>query len=380
MVRRVSGWVVMVRCGLVVLRKYGSFIDNLRIYVRGGSGGMGLLRLGGEGGKGGDVWFVAQDGVTLKKIKDKYPDKRFVAGVGANSSIRSLKGTKGNDCEIHAPVGISITNDDGEVIGELNKKGDRVIVAHGGRGGSFATNFLPSKGQSRIIRMDLKLVADIGLVGFPNAGKSSLLSQLSHAKPKIADYSFTTMRPEIGKLMYSDYKQVSAADLPGLIEGAHLNKGMGHKFLKHVERTKQLLFVVDVTGFQLSYKTPLRTAFEAIQLLTKELELYKVELLSKPALLAVNKMDLENAEEKFKELMQQLQQPQAFYHLLPEEMVPLRPVQFNHIIPVSASTEYGIEELKNCIRKSLDVQDDVENEQYHLEKLQSLRLNTFKCT
>ncbi|XP_078091028.1 GTP-binding protein 10 isoform X2 [Mustelus asterias] len=339
---------------------------------------MGLLRLGGEGGKGGDVWIVAQDGITMKKLKDKYPDKRFVAGVGANSSIRSLKGRIGTDCEIHAPVGISITNDDGEIIGELNKKGDRVIVAHGGRGGSFTTNFLPSKGQSRIIRMDLKLVADIGLVGFPNAGKSSLLSQLSHAKPKIADYPFTTMRPEIGKLMYSDYKQISVADLPGLIEGAHLNKGMGHKFLKHVERTKQLLFVVDVTGFQLSSKTPLRSAFEAVQLLSKELELYKVELLSKPALLAVNKMDLENAEEKFKVLVQQLQQPQAFYHLLPEEMTPLRPVQFNHIIPVSASTKYGIEELKNCIRKALDDQDDLENEQYRFEKQQSLRSNTSK--
>ncbi|XP_043546290.1 GTP-binding protein 10 isoform X1 [Chiloscyllium plagiosum] len=370
----------MVRCGLSVLSKYGSFIDNLRIYVRGGSGGMGLLRLGGEGGKGGDVWVVAQDGMSLKKIKDKYPSKRFVAGVGANSSIRSLKGVKGNGCEIHAPVGISITNDDGQVIGELNKKGDRVIVAHGGRGGSFMTNFLPSKGQSRIIRMDLKLVADVGLVGFPNAGKSSLLSQLSHAKPKIADYPFTTMRPEIGKLMYSDYKQISVADLPGLVEGAHLNKGMGHKFLKHVERTKQLLFVVDVTGFQLSYKAPFRTAFEAIQLLTKELELYKAELLSKPALLAVNKMDLENAEEKFKELMQQLQKPEAFYHLLPEKVTPIRPVQFHHIIPVSASTKYGIEELKNCIRKSLDDQDDLENEQHRLEKLQSLHSSTFKCT
>ncbi|XP_067869258.1 GTP-binding protein 10 [Heterodontus francisci] len=370
----------MVRCGLAALRRYGNFIDNLRIYVRGGSGGMGLLRLGGEGGKGGDVWVVAQDGITLKKIKDKYPDKRFVAGVGANSSIRSLKGAKGNDCEIYAPVGVSVTNDDGKVIGELNNKGDRVIVARGGHGGSFVTNFLPSKGQSRVLRIDLKLVADVGLVGFPNAGKSTLLSQLSHAKPKIADYPFTTMRPEIGKLMYSDYKQVSVADLPGLIEGAHLNKGMGHKFLKHVERTKQLLFVVDVTGFQLSYKTPLRTAFEAIQLLTKELELYKVELLSKPALLAVNKMDLENAEEKFKELMQQLQQPQEIFNSLPKEMIPRQPIQFKHIIAVSASTRYGIEELKNDIRKSLDDQDDLENEQYHFEKLQSLRSSTFKST
>ncbi|XP_072910671.1 GTP-binding protein 10 [Hemitrygon akajei] len=366
----------MVRCGPALLRKYGNFIDNLRLYVRGGTGGMGLPRLGGEGGNGGNVLVVAQDGITLKMIKDKYPNKRFVAGVGANSSIRSLKGAKGKDCEIYGPVGISITNDNGKIIGELNRAGDRLIVAQGGHGGSFRTNFLPLKGQSGIIRMDLKLVANVGLVGFPNAGKSTLLSKLSHAKPKIADYPFTTLKPEIGKLLYSDYKQVSIADLPGLIEGAHLNKGMGHKFLKHVERTKQLLYVVDVTGFQLSSETPFRNVFEAVQLLTKELELYKVELLSKPALLAVNKMDLENAAEKFKELMQQLQQPQDFYHLIPEEMVPMRQVQFKHIIPISSLTGYGIEELKNCIRKSLDDQDDLENEHYRLEKLQKLRSNT----
>ncbi|XP_032868928.1 GTP-binding protein 10 isoform X1 [Amblyraja radiata] len=367
----------MVRCGPALLRQYGNFIDNLRVYVRGGSGGMGFRKLGGEGGNGGNVFIVSQDGMTLKMIKDKYPNKRFVAGVGVNSSIRSLKGAKGKDCEIYAPAGISITNDNGKIIGELNKKGDRLIVAHGGHGGSFKTYFLPSKGQAGIIRMDLKLVADVGLVGFPNAGKSTLLSQMSHAKPKIADYPFTTLRPEIGTLIYSDYKRVSVADLPGLIEGAHLNKGMGHKFLKHVERTKQLLYVVDVTGFQLSSKTPFRTAFEAINFLTKELELYKVELLSKPALLAVNKMDLEDAGEKFKELLQQLQQPQDFYHLIPEEMVPKRPVQFKHIIPVSALTGCGIEDLKNCIRKSLNDQDDLEHDHYRLEKLQSLRTNTF---
>uniref|UniRef100_V9KYH1 GTP-binding protein 10 n=1 Tax=Callorhinchus milii TaxID=7868 RepID=V9KYH1_CALMI len=368
----------MVRAGCGLLRQYGNFIDNVRLYVRGGSGGMGLGRFGGEGGKGGDVFVVAKADITLKKLKDKHPEKRFVGEVGANSSIRSLKGKKGKDCEIYAPVGISVTTDKGKVIGHLNKVDDRIRLTAGGHGGSFTTNFLPSKGQAKIVRLDLKLIADVGLVGFPNAGKSTLLSQLSHAKPKIADYPFTTVRPEIGKIMYGDYKQVSVADLPGLIEGAHLNKGMGHKFLKHVERTKQLLFVVDAAGFQLSSKLPYRSAFEAVQLLTKELELYKEELLSKPALLAVNKMDLQNTEEKLNELINQLQAPQDFLHLLPEDMVPTNVVQFKQIIPISASTGHGIEELKNCIRKSLDEQADLDNELYHFEKLQNLRSGTLK--
>ncbi|XP_055128755.1 GTP-binding protein 10 isoform X3 [Symphalangus syndactylus] len=283
----------MVHCSWVLFRKYGNFIDNLRLFTRGGSGGMGYPRLGGEGGKGGDVWVVAQNRMTLKQLKDKYPQKRFVAGVGANSK-------------------------------------------------------------------------------FPNAGKSSLLSRVSHAKPAIADYAFTTLKPELGKIMYSDFKQISVADLPGLIEGAHMNKGMGHKFLKHIERTRQLLFVVDISGFQLSSHTQYRTAFETIILLTKELELYKEELQTKPALLAVNKMDLPDAQDKFHELMSQLQNPKDFLHLFGKNMIPERTVEFQHIIPISAVTGEGIEELKNCIRKSLDEQANQENDAHHKKQLLNL--------
>ncbi|XP_020770654.2 GTP-binding protein 10 isoform X7 [Odocoileus virginianus] len=301
----------MVRGSCVLFRKYGNFIDNLRLFTKGGSGGMGYPRLGGEGGKGGDVWVVAHNKMTLKQLKDKYPQKRFVAGEGANSRVSALKGSKGKDCEIPVPVGVSVTDENGKVIGELNKEKDRILVAEGGLGGKLLTNFLPLKGQKRVIHLDLKLIADIGLVGFPNAGKSSLLSKISHAKPAIADYAFTTIKPELGKIMYSDFKQISVADLPGLIEGAHMNKGMGHKFLKHIERTKQLLFVVDISGFQLSSQTHYRTAFETIILLSKELELYKEELQTKPALLAVNKMDLPDAQDKFHVLMNQLQNPKG---------------------------------------------------------------------
>uniref|UniRef100_A0A2K6FE62 GTP-binding protein 10 n=1 Tax=Propithecus coquereli TaxID=379532 RepID=A0A2K6FE62_PROCO len=286
----------MVRCGCVLFRKYGNFIDNLRLFIKGGSGGMGYPRLGGEGGKGGDIWVVAHKKMTLKQLKDKYPQKRFVAEGGANSR-------------------------------------------------------------------------------FPNAGKSSLLSRVSHAKPAIADYAFTTLKPELGKIMYNDFKQISVADLPGLIEGAHMNKGMGHKFLKHIERTRQLLFVVDICGFQLSSQTKYRTAFETIILLTKELELYKEELQTKPALLAVNKMDLPDAQDKFHELVNQLQNPKDFLHLFEKNMIPERTMEFQHIIPISAITGEGIEELKNYIRKSLDEHANQENEAYHKKQLLNLRIS-----
>lgn len=334
---------------------------------------MGLPRLGGRGGDGGDVWVVATKDMTLKRVKDQYPHKRFVAGTGGNSSVRALKGERGKDCSIPAPVGITITADNGRLIGNLNALGDCVKVATGGSGGSYRSLFNPSKAKPRHIRLDLKLIADMGLVGFPNAGKSSLLTAMSNATPEIASYAFTTLQPEIGKLMFRDHKQVSVADLPGLIEGAHLNKGMGHKFLKHVERTKQLLFVVDVGGFQLASKTPFRSAFEAVQLLTKELELYKEELLSKPALLVVNKMDLPDASEKLAELKIQLQNPEGFCSLLDEDMIPNEYIKFKHIVPVSALTGFGIEDLKSCIRLSLDEEADAETEAAHEEKLHELR-------
>ncbi|KAL1777537.1 GTP-binding protein 10 [Sigmodon hispidus] len=366
----------MVRCGCALMRKYGNFIDNLRIFAKGGSGGMGYPRLGGEGGRGGDVWVVAHKNMTLKQLKNKYPQKRFVAGGGANSRVSALKGSKGKDYEIPVPVGISVTDENGNIIGELNKEEDRILVAKGGLGGKLHTNFLPLKGQRRIIHLDLKVIADVGLVGFPNAGKSSLLSRVSHATPEIADYAFTTLKPELGKIMYNDFKQISVADLPGLIEGAHMNKGMGHKFLKHLERTRQLLFVVDISGFQLSSVTPYRTAFETIILLTKELELYKEELQTKPALLAVNKMDLPGAQVKFDKLMKQLQSPEDFLHLFDKNMVPEKAVEFQHIVPISAVTGEGIEELKSCVRKSLDQQDDKDKDAHHRKQLLSLRVSS----
>jgi Obg family GTPase CgtA len=148
---------------------------------------------------------------------------------------------------------------------------------------------------------------DIGLVGFPNAGKSTLLKAVSHAKPKIASYPFTTVRPNVGIINYKDLREISMADLPGLIEGAYANKGMGHRFLKHVERTKLLLLIVDINGFQLSPQYPHRSCLETILLLNKELELYNKDLLEKPSMLLINKMDTENAQQKYVEIKDSLQ-------------------------------------------------------------------------
>ncbi|KAK2903096.1 hypothetical protein QQF64_010004 [Cirrhinus molitorella] len=363
----------MVWTSRVYFRKYGNFVDNIRLYVRGGSGGMGLPRLGGHGGNGGDIWMVARKGTTLKQIKDKHPNKRFTAGVGSNSSIHALRGNKGEDTQVFAPVGISVTTDDGRIIGELNSEGDRLLVAKGGHGGTLHSGFLPSKGQTRQIRLDLKLIADFGLVGFPNAGKSSLLTALSHAKPRIASFPFTTLRPEIGKVMYDDHKQVSLADLPGLIEGAHVNKGMGHKFLKHVERTKQLMFVVDICGFQLASNTPFRSAFETVLLLTKELELYKDELLSKPAILVINKMDLPEAPGHLRELEAYLENQEESSRLFPEDVIPKSLMCFTHIIPVSATAGLGLPLLKSLIRQSLEEEDIIETEGQRSERLLKLR-------
>nr|XP_020640807.1 GTP-binding protein 10 isoform X2 [Pogona vitticeps] len=363
----------MVWVSRALFRKYGSFIDDLRIYVKGGAGGMGHPRYGGQGGKGGDVWLVADGRVTLKKMKSQYPKRRFVAGNGAHSSIVALKGAKGKDCEVNVPPGISVVTDDGKVFGELNKEGDRLLVAYGGLGGSPVTNFRPSKGQKHLIHLDLKLIADAGLVGFPNAGKSSLLTKISRATPQVADYAFTTIQPELGTIQYPDYKQITVADLPGLIEGAHANKGHGHKFLKHVERTKQLLFVVDVSGFQLSSRTPFRTAFETVVLLTKELELYKEELRAKSAMLAVNKMDLPDAQELLDEFMEQLQRPEEYMHSLSAEMIPEVLFEFKEIIPVSAHTGEGLDKLVTCLRKVIDEEAEKEIENYQKQQLHKLR-------
>lgn len=202
------------------------------------------------------------------------------------------------------------------------------------------------------------MIADVGLVGFPNAGKSTLMKSISKAKPKIASYPFTTIMPQIGMLAYEDYRQISMADLPGLIEGAHRNVGMGHQFLKHVERTRLLLLIVDVFGFQLSQKHIMRTCLENVYALNKELELYNDTLLDKPAILLVNKMDLEGGFEKFQEYEKNLNDLSLGVAACPEEIRPEKLIKFERIIPISAKHYKEIDKVKEEIRDVIDLVDE----------------------
>ncbi|XP_032666896.1 GTP-binding protein 10 homolog [Odontomachus brunneus] len=339
-------------------RKYlrPNFIDTLRVNVRGGTGGSGLPRFGGIGGAGGNIYLVAKQGGTLEKVLQKLKTKRVVAEHGCNSKTRGIIGIAGKDTNIHVPCGISVYNENRTLLGELNEEGTKLLVAKGGIGGCEETGFCGVKGESQTITLDMKLIADVGLVGFPNAGKSTFLAAVSSAKPKIASYPFTTIRPRLGIIKYKDYRHMSVADLPGLIEGAHVNIGMGHKFLKHIERTKLLLFIVDIQGFQLSPKHISRSCLETVILLIKEIELYKPDLLRMPAVLLVNKMDTENADNIYKEVKPMLENLTNYVSTCPEEIQPGHVIQFESILPVSLllKKKHEIETIKELIRMTLD--------------------------
>ncbi|XP_013139350.1 PREDICTED: GTP-binding protein 10 homolog [Papilio polytes] len=329
------------------------FIDSVRLHVKGGTGGTGLPKFGGLGGQGGCVYCVGNENSNLRQMS-KYRAKTITAGHGEDSRKAKIVGNPGSDVKLEVPLGVTVYREDGKVLGAIDKEGDTVIVARGGPGGNPDNNFLGHFGQTHHIRLDLKLIADIGLVGFPNAGKSSLLKAISRAKPRIANYPFTTIKPNKGIIQYEDLRQISMADLPGLIEGAHINIGLGHKFLKHVERTKLLLFIADVEGFRLSPKHTKRSCLETVLLLNKELELYDPELLNKPAILAINKMDLNGAEDILKEVKESLSDIQNKIDKIPEEIRPENIISFEDIVGISALKGSSVEELKQLLRKRLD--------------------------
>ncbi|XP_050302015.1 GTP-binding protein 10 homolog [Anthonomus grandis grandis] len=337
------------------------FRDSLRILVSGGPGGNGLPKFGGVGGKGGDVIAVAKEGLTLEKVFKQNQTKSYKAQPGKSASHNFILGPPGEDLIFEVPTGVSAVTELGKHLGELNNDGEKLLLARGGTGGHSKNGFLGTRGQNYPVKLILKLIADIGLVGFPNAGKSTLLRGISDAKPKVASYPFTTVRPHLGIITYKDHRQISVADLPGLIEGAYANKGMGHEFLRHVERTKLLLMVVDINGFQLSYDYPHRDCLETIMLLNKELELYDKELLNKPSLLLINKMDTEGAMDKYMEVKNNLKNFKEYMSKYDENRRPTRILNFADIIPISAKErESDIEKVKNRLRTLLDVLSDLE--------------------
>jgi GTP-binding protein len=288
------------------------FVDEVDIHVTAGNGGNGCLSFrrekfvprggpdGGDGGAGGSVYVVATP--TKNTLIDFRFHPEFQARRGAHGQGSNKTGSTGNDLEIAVPVGTLVFEknpDTGEVtpLADLTAEGQRVLVARGGRGGRGNARFVSSTnraprrtepgeaGEDRSLRLELKLIADAGLVGFPNAGKSTLISRISAARPKIADYPFTTLSPNLGVVSLSDDRSFVVADVPGLIEGAHEGHGLGHRFLRHIERTKVLVHLVDVSGA--SGRDPIQD-FDTI---LEELRLFDTQVAAKPMIVAASKMD-----------------------------------------------------------------------------------------
>jgi len=333
-----------------------AFLASIKLKLKGGHGGNGLPQYGGVGGQGGAIYLITKENATLRKIIMKHRGGKISAEHGEDSSKLRLLGRKGNDIEVQAPIGITVINAKGQQMKELNVEGDTFLAAYGGSGGCSGNEFIGQNGQDWTLTLDLKLIADVGLVGFPNAGKSTFLKAISKARPKIASYPFTTIKPNVGSIEFSDYRQITVADLPGLIEGAHVNIGMGHKFLKHVERTKLLVFIVDIFGFQLSPVHPKRNCLQNIFSLMKELEMYNESLTKRRAMLLVNKMDLKGSFEIFDKLKEQLSNIEQHLNECPDNIRPKSLIEFDSIIPMAAKERMGIDDVIEDIRKILDLE------------------------
>jgi len=284
------------------------FIDEVRIYVKAGDGGNGCMAFrrekyvprggpsGGDGGRGGDVVLVSNEHVnTLLHLRFN-PEHKAERGRHGEGSNRT--GHEGHGAEVEVPVGTIVYDEStGERLHDFTQPGERFVVALGGRGGRgnarFATSthqapteHEPGKpGEERRVRLELKLLADVGLVGFTNAGKSTLISRISAARPKIADYPFTTLAPNLGVVKLDDFRSFVVADIPGLIAGAHLGHGLGIQFLRHIERTRLLVHLVDVS------ETSGREPVEDFETVMRELESFSPELAAKPMLVVASKMD-----------------------------------------------------------------------------------------
>ncbi|MFH1196082.1 MAG: GTPase ObgE [bacterium] len=289
------------------------FVDYAEVYIKAGDGGNGAVAFrrekyvpkggpaGGNGGKGGDIIFKTDS--NLHTLLDFRYKKKYEASKGQNGANSLKDGKNGEDIIVKVPVGTIIKDkESGRVLYDLSEERNEFIVGQGGRGGKGNSNFATSTnqtprfaedgkpGEERNLILELKLIADVGLVGFPNAGKSTLISVISAAKPKIADYPFTTLQPNLGIVRYKDYRSFTVADIPGIIEGASQGKGLGLKFLRHIERTKILLIMIDISAENIKeqYKT-----------LLNELESYSKVLAAKKKFIALTKTDLvEEAEKK----------------------------------------------------------------------------------
>lgn len=343
------------------------FVDVVKIYIKAGDGGNGQRSFrrekyvpeggpsGGDGGKGASIIFEVDEG--LRTLLDFRYQKHFKGDRGQPGKTKAQHGANAKDKIIKVPPGTIIIDDDTkEVIADLTYNGQRIEVLKGGRGGRgnmrFASPANPAPniyekgepGLEKYLLLELKVLADVGLAGFPSVGKSTLLNSISKAKPKIADYHFTTLVPNLGVVDVGDYRSFVMADLPGLIEGAHLGAGLGHQFLRHIERTRVIVHVVDMAG------TEGRDPYEDWQKINNELECYNLSLMDRPQIIVANKMDMPEAEENLNQFKKKIGDSYK-------------------ICPISAVTKEGIQDLLYAIADKLDeipvepVMEDVEDEE-----------------
>ena len=345
----------------------GKLRDRIYVYMVAGTGGQGIERLGKVGGDGGSVYAVVEKRSTLDQLAAKSKN-RFVGNPGTNANSKHLRAKAGKNLYLPVPRGTVVWRADGSQLRDLNTEGQRVLLVRGGKGGGPAfARWTGASGERSHFVLELKLIADSGLVGYPNAGKSTLLNKISRATPKIADYPFTTLRPHLGTVWYPDNQRVTVADLPGLIEGAHLNKGLGHKFLRHIERTNCLVFLIDINGYKHSLTHPHLPPLKAIINLGLELDLYQPGLCEREAILLVNKMDTEGAQEKYNSLIRDLENYMASGKCK-RDQIP----KFKQILPISAKHSQGLEEFKTELREiiqTINREKEIDIEQRTVESL-----------
>ncbi len=339
------------------------FFDQAKVVVKAGNGGNGMVAFrrekyvpdggpaGGDGGRGGSVIFRVDEG--LRTLLDFRYNRHFKAKNGENGMSKSMYGRGAEDLIVKVPAGTVIRNAiTKEFIADMVDAGEEVVVAKGGRGGRgnirFATHKNPAPdiaengepGQELELELELKVLADVGLVGFPSVGKSTLLSVISSAKPKIADYHFTTLVPQLGMTQAPNGQQFVVADLPGLIEGAHTGIGLGIHFLKHIERTKVLLHVIDMAAMEG------RDPFDDFKVIMDELASYHLRLLERPMIIVANKMDQPQASDNLAEFTKKLNE----YYSEKEQEVP-------KVFPISAYRKEGLDALLNETALLLDATD-----------------------
>lgn len=354
------------------------FLDQVTIDVKAGKGGDGMVAFrrekyvpdggpaGGDGGRGGDVILVVDEG--LRTLMDFRFNRHFKAQPGENGMSKGMHGRGSEDTYVKVPQGTTVRHaETGALLGDLIENGQTLVVAKGGRGGRgnirFASPRNPAPeiaengepGQERKIELELKVLADVGLVGFPSVGKSTLLSVISSARPKIGAYHFTTLVPNLGMVTTSDGRSFAAADLPGLIEGASQGVGLGTQFLRHIERTRVILHVIDMSGMEG------RDPYEDYLAINKELSTYNLRLLERPQIIVANKMDMPDAQENLVKFKEQLNKEKE------DEFADDIPV-----FPISGVTRQGLDALLNATADLLEVtpefplyEEELEEETVH---------------